>query len=300
MLRLFAENLLPVFLAAGAGYLLAARMKIDPRPLTHVAFFVLAPCLVFQVIVHSELGADALIRMVGFAAAVLLGAAALAALAAWRLGWSRPLVAAIVLVVMLPNAGNFGLSVNLFAFGDAGLAQASIFFVTSATLTFTVGVFVASLGRTTLRQALAGLPRVPTIWAVLLALVMSRLEWTLPFPLERAVDLLSQACIPIFLVILGMQLQGRGVRAPAAPLLLSIAMRLVGGAAIGLLLARSFGLEDAARAAGILQASMPAAVICIILASEYDTEPSFVTSVVFFTTLLSPLTLTPLMAFLGA
>jgi predicted permease len=172
--------------------------------------------------------------------------------------------------------------------------------VTSATLTFTVGVFVASLGRTTLRQALTGLPRVPTIWAVLLALVMSRLEWTLPFPLERAVDLLSQACIPIFLVILGMQLHGRGVRAPAAPLLLSIAMRLVGGAAIGMLLARPFGLEDTARAAGVLQASMPAAVICIILATEYDTEPSFVTSVVFFTTLLSPLTLTPLMGFLGA
>jgi len=36
------------------------------------------------------------------------------------------------------------------------------------------------------------------------------------------------------------------------------------------------------------------------LSTEFDTEPSFVTSVVFTTTLLSPLTLTPLLAYLGA
>jgi predicted permease len=45
---------------------------------------------------------------------------------------------------------------------------------------------------------------------------------------------------------------------------------------------------------------MPSAVICIVLATEYDVEPTFVTSVVFLTTLLSPLSLTPLLAYLGA
>ncbi len=33
---------------------------------------------------------------------------------------------------------------------------------------------------------------------------------------------------------------------------------------------------------------------------EFDAEPSFVTAAVLVTTLLSPLTLTPLLAFLGA
>ena len=36
---------------------------------------------------------------------------------------------AVVLVVLLPNAGNLGLSINMFAFGDEGVAQAGIYFL---------------------------------------------------------------------------------------------------------------------------------------------------------------------------
>jgi predicted permease len=39
---------------------------------------------------------------------------------------------------------------------------------------------------------------------------------------------------------------------------------------------------------------MPTAVLNSILASQYDVEPEFVSSAILFTTLLSPLTLTPL------
>jgi len=45
---------------------------------------------------------------------------------------------------------------------------------------------------------------------------------------------------------------------------------------------------------------MPTAVMMTILATEYNVEPSFVTTVVFTSTLLSPLTITPLLAYLGA
>lgn len=300
MLELFANNLLPVFLAAGAGYALAWRLRVDPRPVAQLAFFVLAPCLVFQIILASELEGDALLRMVGFTAASQLLPAALAALVARLLGWSRALTAAVVLVVMLPNAGNFGLSANLFAFGEAGLAQASVYFVSSAVVTFTVGVFVASLGRTGLRATLIGMLRVPAIWSVLLALVLAQGGWRLPLPLARSVELLSQASIPVFLVVLGMQLRGRGIVGPWGPLTLAAAGRLLGGAAIALTLASLLGLDGVARQAGVLQAGMPSAVITIVLATEYDVEPAFVTSVVIATTLLSPFTLTPLLAFLGA
>ena len=76
-------------------------------------------------------------------------------------------------------------------------------------------------------------------------------------------------------------------------------VRLLGGAAAGFLLAPLLGLQGAAYQAGVLQASMPTAVVCIILATEYETEPAFVTTAVFFTTLLSPLTITPVLAWLS-
>jgi len=300
LLQLFGNNLLPVFLAAGAGYVLAAKTRLDPRPVSHLAFFILAPCLVFQVIVESRAPGDDVLRMVGFTLACQFGLAAAAALVTRWLGWSRTLRAAVVLTVLLPNAGNYGLSASLFAFGEEGLAQASLFFVTASVISYTAGVFVASLGRTSPRAALLGLARVPAVWSVLLALVMVRLDWTLPLPLGRTVELLSAACIPVLLVILGMQLQGRGGRGPAAPLTLAVVLRLAGGIAAALVVAPLIGLEGVARQAGTLQAAMPSAVLCIILATEYDVEPRLVTAVVFLTTLLSPLTLTPLLAWLGA
>jgi predicted permease len=300
MLTVFADNLLPIFLAAAAGYVLAARLQVDVRPLAQVAFLVLSPCLVYDAIVATALPADAVLRMVVFTLISLSGLAALAAIVAWWRRWPRPLTAAVVLVVLLPNAGNIGLSANLFAFGEKGLAQATVFFVTAAIVTYTAGVFLASLGRASLADALRGVFKVPAIWAVLLAVVAVQTGWSLPFPLARTVDLLGKACIPAFLIILGMQLHGKGLGTPLVPLVAAAGIRLVGGPLWGMLLARLVGLDGPAHQAAVLQSAMPSAVVCIVLATQYDVEPAFATSVVFFTTILSPLTLTPLLAMLGA
>ena len=77
-------------------------------------------------------------------------------------------------------------------------------------------------------------------------------------------------------------------------------MIIVGGLLLGLALAPVFGLEGAARQAGILESAMPAAVMTTVLAEQYDLEPEFVSATVFLSTLLSPLTLSPLLVYLGA
>jgi predicted permease len=45
---------------------------------------------------------------------------------------------------------------------------------------------------------------------------------------------------------------------------------------------------------------MPTAVVTTVLANEYHLDAGFITSVVVTSTLLSPLTITPLLAYLGA
>lgn len=299
LLQLFTENLLPVFLAAGAGYLLA-RGKVDPRPVAQVAFYVLSPCLIYQIITENGIQLIDLARMAGFVVASLGILALIAFLAARGMGLPRPLTAAVVLAVLLPNAGNFGLSVNLFAFGEDGLAQASLYFVTAAILSYTVGVFVASLGRESFGSSCLGLVRVPAVWAVLVGFGMAEAGRDLPFPVGRTVSLLADACIPVFLVILGMQLQRVKWGGRLRSIGFAAGLRLAGGITVALLLAPVFGLEGVARQAGVLQSAMPSAVITIILATQYEVEPETVTSIVFLTTVLCPLTLTPLLSVLGA
>jgi predicted permease len=298
LLRLFADNLLPVFLTAGAGWLLAAMLRVDPRPLAQVALYVLAPFLILEVILENPVAPTALLRMMGFAFLCLALPGLLAfGLARWR-NWPRARTSALVLCVLLTNAGNYGMSVSVLAFGPPALAQASLFFLASAIVSYTAGIFVASMGRTGWRDSLAGLLRMPTIWAVVLAFAMNGAGVRPPGPVMTSVHLLSSACIPVFLLVLGMQLRGARLEGPLRPMLAATAMRLGGGAAVGIALAPLFGLTGVARQAGVLQAGMPTAVIATILATEFDVEPGFVTSVVLLTTLLSPLTLTPLLAWL--
>jgi len=298
LLRLFIENLLPLLLVAAAGVTLAATVRPDPRAVSHVAFSVFAPCLIFQLIMDNPMPPAELLRMFGFTFATLLALGAVGFGIARALRWPRPMASALVLSIMLPNAGNLGLSTNLLAFGRSGLTQASLFFLASSMLTYTLGVFVASLGRAPFGRALVGLLKVPAIWGMVLAFAMTGTGHALPGPLATAVKMVADACIPTFLVILGMQLYAARTVRPSRRIALAAGLRLLGGAGVGLAMALAFGLEGAARQAGVLQASMPTAVITVILATEYDVEPAFVTGAVLVSTLLSPLTLTPLMALL--
>ena len=102
------------------------------------------------------------------------------------------------------------------------------------------------------------------------------------------------------LILLGMQLTNVRWNGLTRALSLAAGMRLVVSPLLALGLAYAFGLSGPLYQASVLQSAMPSAVMTTMLATEFDTEPTFVTTVVTVTTLLSPLTVTPILAILGA
>jgi predicted permease len=156
------------------------------------------------------------------------------------------------------------------------------------------------MGKSSLVDSIKGLVKIPAVYAVALALLFIFFQWELPLPLHRSVSLLANAAIPSMLVVLGLQLQKNHHTYNFQALSLANGMRLLGGVVVGFALAGILGLNGMAYNAGVLQSSMPTAVLSTILATEYDVEPTFVTTAVFSSTILSPLTLTPLLMLLGA
>jgi hypothetical protein len=65
---------------------------------------------------------------------------------------------------------------------------------------------------------------------------------------------------------------------------------------VALLLAVPFGLTGIERGAGVLQASMPVAILASFIALQHDLIPEFVTTTVLFSTLASVVTLTVMLA----
>ncbi|MDX1523335.1 MAG: AEC family transporter, partial [Anaerolineae bacterium] len=97
-------------------------------------------------------------------------------------------------------------------------------------------------------------------------------------------------------VTLGVQLAAVQHLKLDVDVLISSAVRLIGGPTLALLIIIPFALTGVERGAGIFQASMPTAVLALIIAMEYDLIPDFVTTVVLFSTLASTVTLTLLLA----
>lgn len=297
---LFINNLLPIFLAAGAGFLVARYLGVSPRAVSRITFYIFSPCLIFTLLTSGQLNGDDIMQMVVYASASILLLGVITGLIAFALRLKRSIMVALLLTVMFGNVGNFGLSLNFFAFGDSALAYASIYFVTSATLVYTLGVVLASWGKTNLRTALLGVLKVPVIYAVIIALIFNWSNWELPLPIDRTVSLLSDATIPVMIVLLGIQLYYSKVSKDILTVGLSNFLRLVASPILAIGLATFFNLQGSAYQAGVLEAAVPTAVLTTVLATEYNIEPALVTTTVFTSTLLSPLTITPLLAFLGA
>ena len=207
LLSIFANDVLPIFLVASVGFLLARYLHADVKTLSRLVFNALAPCLVFNLLVTSKISADEFGRMALFTVCVVLGIGLIGWLITRPLRLDGAMTSAFLIVVMFSNGGNYGLSVNNFAFGKEALARATIYFVTSTVLMYTVGVFLASSGRKNIRQALAGVLKIPAVYGVIAAAIVMATRVTVPAPVMRPVELLSNAALPVMMLVLGMQLE---------------------------------------------------------------------------------------------
>jgi malate permease and related proteins len=300
LLSVFANNILPIILLSGAGFTLAKLLHIESRSLGRVVFYVFSPVLIFDLLVKNKLNWSEAAGVIGFTITIILMMGALIYLLGSLLKIERPALISILITTMFANTGNYGLPLVSFAFGEKALPYAGIYFVVTTTLFYTLGVVLASLGHMSIKEAALGLFKIPTLYAVVFAILINAWRITIPEPINRAVELAANGTIPLMLILLGVQLSQVELSGNIRALQLSVVLRLLVAPLIAFLLAALFGLKDVVRQSAVTQASMPSMVSATVLAAEYQLDTKLVTAVIFISTILSPLTLTPLLVFLGA
>src|SRR5215469_14002346 len=70
-LSILASDILPVFLIAGAGFLLARYAAADVKILARVVFYSLLPCLAFRLLVTSNATGPNVIRLMLLAVLIM-------------------------------------------------------------------------------------------------------------------------------------------------------------------------------------------------------------------------------------
>lgn len=290
------NTVVPVAFIVLMGYLVGKRIDFELQTLSKLSIYVLVPVLIFDAMLRAKLtGAS----VVGITAAFFLASLGLYFLALafsrWLrldLGASKTLIASAT----FPNSGNMGLSLTFFALGQPGLDRAIVFFIASSVLMFGLGPaflrgggFVQSLGFTL---------RLPLFWALAGGLLVRGLGLPLPLGLDEGVHLLGQACIPVMLLTLGIQiakaraewgrfeLQASALRLLAAPL-------LAGLAGWGL------GLEKLDIQVLVLQSAMPIAVNAFLMAGEFGGDGPRAARAVVASSVLSFITIPVVLLLIG-
>ncbi|PDW04555.1 AEC family transporter [Candidatus Viridilinea mediisalina] len=291
LLSIFLNVLVPVFALVSVGYVVGPRLQLEVRTLSRLAYFVLTPVFVFNVLSQTRIEAALAGRMIGFITLVYVGTIVLAFVVARLLRRSPQMTAAYVMIAAFGNVGNFGLPITQFAEGPEALGVATVFFLANLVLAFVVCVTAANFSRGFSLSIVWQVFRTPALLALPPAILVNWAEWDVPTVVARPLDLLSGALIPVMLLVLGTQLAAAGIPKLSSDLLISSAVRMLGGPLIAFATVGWFALPELERNVGILQASMPTAVLVSIIAMENRLLPEFITATVLFSNALSITTL---------
>lgn len=280
----------PVLAGAGLGFLWI-RLG-HPYPVdfvTRLVFNIGTPSLVLASLAGADIDANTFGRTMLATALVIItmGVATFGVAKLLRRNW-RVLLAPM----MYPNTGNMGLPVVLYAFGSAGFAYGITAMITVSLFQFTLGAALNSRG-----NPLKTLIKTPTVYAILISMVLLLTNTSLPPWLANTVGLMSGFTVPLMLITLGVSLASIQVKNLRSGLGFSL-VRIPLAAGAAWLIAGWLGLPPLAQSILVVQMCMPVAVFNYLFAQRAQREPAYVASLVFCSTLLALFYLPVLLALL--
>ncbi len=288
-----AWNILaPIFFIAATGFVGVRRLQMEARTLSTATFYILAPCLVFNSLLNLQLDVTAIGKIVMLHLTMIALLVGLGTALSWTQNWDRQLRSATILAIITQNTGNFGIPINRFAFGEEAIQITVLYYALTQITANTLGIFIVAKGATSsVRQAFKSLVRTPLIHAMWLALALRYFHLSLPAPLMRSIELCAAAAVPILLIILGMQLAQLQVEKDLKPLASAAGLRLLVSPLLAIVLTSLLGMESLVRQVSVIQWSVPTAVTAVVLASQYECRPAYVSGIIFTTTLASMATI---------
>lgn len=305
IVEIMLDVIAPIFLVMGVAYIISKRFDPDPRALSVFLIYLFTPALVFRGIYTTELTGGEIGQISIVVVGVALAMTALGTVAARFLRKDRRQPeprreGALLLSIVLVNAANYGIPLNTFAFGEAGGNAAIVYYVVSALVGNVLGVFYASRGSVSVREAILNIFKVPIAYAAILGLLFNIYNIQIPLILERSVlDIAADGSIPAMLALLGVQLSRTQFQGQLRPIMAAVALRLVFAPFIALGLALLVSLQGISFNVAIIQSSMPTAVLASALATQFNSDAEYVSAVTLVSTLLSVITLSVLIFLLG-
>ena len=286
------EVLFPVFFVIGVGYYLGKKdPKLNTKFITNFAGNIGTPAMIFYTITTTGVTLSVFLDYFLYAIIIIGGFTIVGLIFLFFL---KKDMASELPPLILPNTGNMGIPICLFAYGTEGLGIASAIASVIILFHFTIGVFLAKKEfsfEVVFKNA-------PT-YGILISVIFLYFNWEVPKFLENTTFLLTYATIFLVLMSLGVALTRLKVNSWNDAIILGF-VRVILGPAIGFSLIYFLNLSGFAAGVLLIQSSMPSAVLTYLVGSMYSSKKvvDSVSSVIVTSTLMSFITI-PIIVFIA-
>ena len=284
------DVLFPVFFVIGVGYYLGKKdPNFDTTFITNFAGNIGTPAMIFYTITTTGITLDIFIEYFIYALIIIAGFSIVGLFFLFIL--KKDIVSELPPLI-LPNTGNMGVPICLFAYGTAGLGVASAIASVIILLHFTLGVLLAKKS-----FSIEILVKNVPIYAILASVIFLYFRWDVPGYIENTTFLLTYTTIFLVLMSLGIALSRFKVVSWTKASILG-AVRVIIGPIIGFALIRYLDLDGFAAGVLLIQSSMPSAVLTYLVGSMYSDKKvvDSVASVIVTSTVMSLITV-PIVVF---
>jgi len=290
-IKLF-EVLFPVFFIVGIGYFLGKQKSdIDTTFITNYSANFGAPALFIFAITSSGVTYQVFSEYFIYS---IIALTCFAIIGVIFLFFMKKDISRELPPFFLPNTGNMGIPICLFAYGSLGMGVAAAISSLVVLLHFTVNIFLASK-----KFDIKIIFKSPSTYAVIVAVVFLYYDLEMPKFVINAVMLLGYTMIVLILMSLGVSLTQMKVFSIRSSLISSIG-RVIVGPIIGFILIKIFNLSGYAAGVLLIQASMPSAILTYLIASMYSPKEIVdnISSMIVVSTLMSLITI-PIIVFIA-
>ena len=284
-IKLF-EVLFPVFFVIGIGYFLGKKnSKLDTVFITNFAANIGTPAMIIYALTSTGISFEIfkdyfLYYLIAIICFSLVGLILLLILK------TKDVIRELPPYIM-PNTGNMGLPICLFAYGSQGLGVAASISALIILFHFTLGVFLADK-----KLNFKVILKNPPFYSIIISTFILYFNIEVPNFIVNTTLLLTYATIFLILMSLGIALTRLKVFSFFNAFIGSIS-RLLIGPIIGFFIIKYFNLTGFAAGVLFIQCSMPSAVLTYLVGSIYSPKEvvDSIASMIVVSTLMSFVTI---------
>ena len=255
------EVIFPVFFVIGVGYYLGKKNpKFDTNFITTFAGNIGTPAMIFYTVTTTGVSFSIFTQYFIYALIMIGGFAVIGLIFLFLL---KKDLSMELPPLILPNTGNMGIPICLFAYGSQGLGVASAIASVIILFHFTLGIFLAKK-----KFSLDIVIKSPPVYAIIISVIFLYFQIETPLFLENTTFLLTYATIFLVLMSLGIALT-RFKFSLKDSIILSLC-RVILGPLIAFIIIYNFDLSGFAAGVLLIQSAMPSAILNYLVGSMYS------------------------------